>query len=94
MAGNPNWTKGTSGNPSGRPRIVEEFRNKARKAVDEHVIAAWIQEVATLGENWVKCSELLAAYGYGKPTQPIGNAAGEDGAPEDLVVRFVRPEIK
>jgi hypothetical protein len=21
--------------------------------------------------NWVKCSELLAAYGYGKPAQPI-----------------------
>lgn len=62
------FKKGQSGNPAGRPKIVAEFRDRARKAVDEHVISAWINEVVSQGSEWVRCSELLAAYGYGKPS--------------------------
>ena len=51
-----------------------EFRQRARRAVDQHVLAAWEREVAEQGPEWVRCSELLAAYGYGKPSS----------APEDL----------
>lgn len=65
---------GVSGNPSGRPKVVEEFRQRARKAVDEHVLSKWIQEVISEGPEWMRCSEMLAAYGYGKPSS----------APEDL----------
>lgn len=68
------FAKGQSGNPNGRPKVVEEFRARARKAVDEHVLAAWVAEVEAQGPEWVRCSELLAAYGYGKPSS----------APEDL----------
>jgi len=68
---NPAWTKGISGNPSGRPRVVDEFRLRARKAVDELVLAKWQKEVETDGPEWVRCSELLAAYGYGKPAQSL-----------------------
>jgi len=69
------WKKGgPSPNPGGRPKIAEAFRDRARKAVDETVLSAWIREVETLGDEWVRCSELLAAYGYGKPSS----------APEDL----------
>ena len=64
------WKKGQSGNPSGRPQVVDDFRKKARRAVDQHVLSRWIEEVESLGEHWVRCSELLAAYGYGKPIQP------------------------
>ncbi len=70
--GNPNWVKGgSSPNPTGRPRSVDEFRLKARAVVDELVLQAWEAEVRNMGDNWLKASELLAAYGYGKPTQGI-----------------------
>jgi hypothetical protein len=81
------FVKGKSGNPNGRPKVADEFRAKARKAVDEHVLKAWIAEVESLGENWVKCSELLAAYGYGKPAQPL---TGQDGdGPVEVASRVI-----
>lgn len=68
------WKPGQSGNPAGRPKLHALVRERAAKAVDEHVVEAWIAEVRSRGEDWVKCSELLAAYGIGKPSS----------APEDL----------
>lgn len=106
--GNPNWRKGgPSPNPGGRPRIAEELKIRALKAVDDHVLDAWIDEVQVKtrtrltmagpveveerGENWVKCSELLAAYGLGKPAQPVEHS-GADGQALGITVQFVRPE--
>lgn len=68
------WKPGQSGNPGGRPKLREHVRERSAAAVDEHCVAAWIEEVVTRGDDWVKCSELLAAYGIGKP----------GSAPEDL----------
>jgi hypothetical protein len=51
------------------PKINVEFRARARKAVDDLVLTKWMNEVYTGGREWVRCSELLASYGYGKPTQ-------------------------
>jgi len=82
------FAKGKSGNPCGRPKVNELFRNRARKFVDEHVLDAWIEEVEQRGREWFRCSELLAAYGYGKPTQPLEHS-GEGGAPLSIVVKFV-----
>lgn len=74
--GKQGFTKGVSGNPGGRPKENEMFRDRAKRAVDEHVLQAWIDEVVTRGDAWPKCSELLAAYGYGKPASaPEDNAA-------------------
>lgn len=68
--------KGAKLNPGGRPKENEMFRERAKKAVDEHVLEAWISEVANRGDGWVKCSELLASYGYGKaPAAPEDNEA-------------------
>ena len=61
------FPKGQSGNPAGRPRVVQEFRQRARRAVDKYVLDRWKHEVMTEGPAWVRCSELLAAYAYGKP---------------------------
>ena len=88
---NPDMRKGgPSLNPSGRPKVVEEFRKRARKAVDEHVISAWIAEVEGQGKEWVRCSELLAAYGYGKPSQPV-EYSGAGGEQLGIIVRLVKP---
>lgn len=59
---------GKSGNPGGRPKTAQQFRARARAAVDEHVIEAWEDEVTNRGPAWLRASELLAAYGYGKPS--------------------------
>ncbi len=69
---NPNMVKGApSVNPSGRPLEDIAFKRICRNAVDQYVIKAWVNEVMTLSENWVKCSEYLANYGYGKPSQSV-----------------------
>lgn len=80
------WQKGQSGNPGGKNKLVAELRERCLDAVDAKVIAAWRDEleerprevvtqlgpitVTCRGPYWVKCSELLAAYGIGKPVQP------------------------
>lgn len=61
-------------NPGGRPKLREHVRERCASAVDELVVAAWEAEVRAQGPDWVKCSELLAAYGIGKPAS----------SPEDL----------
>ncbi len=68
---------GKSGNPKGRPKTIEEFRKRCRAAVDKHVIKAWEKEIEAQGPHWVKCSEMLAAYGYCKPPQPVTGASGD-----------------
>lgn len=79
---------GQSGNPRGRPRVVEEFRARARRAVDDRVLDAWISEVEQRGLAWVRCSELLASYGYGRPA-PLGVDLAEAGAENPFSVLTV-----
>lgn len=81
------FKKGQSGNPGGRPKVAAELKARCLKAVDEKVIKAWIAEIDAMGDHWVKCSELLAAYGLGKPTQPI---SGEDSGPIKVAVQTYR----
>ena len=74
-AGNPAWVKGAeSPNPGGRPKTDVAFRVRARRVVDEKILDRWEREIDEDGPDWVKCSELLAGYGYGKPTQPVESA--------------------
>lgn len=63
---------------NGRPRLDRDFKERCRAAVDAECVQKWIDEVRNMGEHWVKCSELLAAYGYGKPAQAV-EVTGKDG---------------
>jgi hypothetical protein len=62
------FAPGQSGNPSGRPKVAVQFRDRARAVVDSLVLEAWEAEVRDRGPHWLRASELLAAYGYGKPS--------------------------
>lgn len=75
------WPKGTSGNPGGRPKAAPIFRKRCREIVDEKVVDAWEKEVDERGTYWVRCSELLAAYGYGPPKLVAGAPEEADAKP-------------
>lgn len=80
------WKPGQSGNPNGRNGRIpldDDFRQRCRAAVDEHVIAKWVEEVRTEGRQWMRAGENLAAYGYGRPREAV---AGPDGGPIRIVV--------
>lgn len=98
----PKFQKGQSGNPSGRPKIAEEFRKRALKLVDEKVLAAWEDEIelrprevitqagpfemVSRGKEWMRASELIAAYALGKPAQAV-EVSGPEGGPVRVDVR-------
>jgi hypothetical protein len=79
--GNPNWVKGVSGNPSGRPRVVADIQALARA----HGPAA----IRTLAEclkdpkHKVAAAIALLDRGFGKVALPV---TGDRSAP--LAVDF------
>lgn len=83
---------GKSGNPAGRPKKREELQAKCTRVVDDVVVDAWIQEVQLRGDDWVECSKLLAAYGYGKPTQKIEHSGAL--TLEQLITNSLQPTTK
>lgn len=99
---------GNNANPGGRTKLSAALRARALRAVEDHVIDAWIEECTAIdriemtddgpvtvkdrGKNWMKCSELLAAYGLGKPVQPVaGTDIDGNDAPVSLTVKYVDP---
>lgn len=72
-AGNPAWTTGVSGNPSGRPKSVGEVRRLAR----EQTVAAieTLVEIARdpnqPGSARVAACNVLLDRGYGKAVQQV-----------------------
>lgn len=73
MAGNPNWRKGVSGNPGGRPKVVAEVRELAR----EHTEQALNTLVTIMGDEKANHSARVAAAtqildrGYGRAPQSL-----------------------
>lgn len=88
VVGRP-FKKGESGNPAGLPKANLDFRERCRRAVDEHVIERWIKEIENNGDNWPEAAKQLAAYGYGKPTERH-ELTGSDGAP---LIPLTRDEV-
>jgi hypothetical protein len=69
VKGNPNWKKGVSGNPGGRPKAVKELLERARKMTPA-ALDLW--ESLLEDENAdmkvrLEASKLVAAYGLGRP---------------------------
>ena len=71
--GSGQFKKGQSGNPSGRPKEIEEVRNLARA----HTTAAINRLVQLMADDSgrvaVAACQALLDRGWGKPTQPLAN---------------------
>ena len=73
------WKVGQSGNPSGRPKIAEEFRDNCRAFMAE---GGW-EKLKSIVEDEknrdrFRALELIMGYAYGKPKQGV-ELMGEDG---------------
>jgi hypothetical protein len=60
---------GQSGNPGGRPAVVKDIRELARRHTNE-AVAALIKALDNQGER-VPAAEVLLAYGYGRPQRTL-----------------------
>ena len=100
------WKKGESGNPGGRPKVLAKLKERALKAVDEHVIDAWIDEVEGK-ERLVELSDgghttevkrgkewvrcsELLASYAMGKPKQMVELAGDEGGPLNMTVTFVR----
>jgi hypothetical protein len=87
---------GQSGNPGGRPKHtaeVLEWRGRCRDFMQRRGWDA-LEEMANnkTSRDRFRSIELIAAYGYGRPTQPISGDAEPEPAPVRVTVVFDKPE--
>lgn len=67
--GNPNWVKGVSGNPSGRPKNSRDIQALARTYTAEALQA--LRDALANPKERVPAAIALLDRGYGKPGQTI-----------------------
>ncbi len=74
------FVKGQSGNPKGRPRTNDEFRELARENEDVMLKKLFLLGLKGTGNTAVKAIELRLAYARGRP-KVITEVTGKDGQP-------------
>lgn len=67
---------GVSGNPSGRPKSLANFRLKCQEKTELLLTKLMTVVLSGRGLAQVRAAELILAYAYGRPNQPLS-------APED-----------
>ena len=67
------FQKGTSGNPGGRPRVLADVQELARRRSPDAIntLAAIMDDQKAPPAARVAAANALLDRGYGKPTQPI-----------------------
>ena len=67
------WQPGQSGNPSGRPKLALEFRERAKVWAnsDGWKLLLELAETARQPADRLRAIELILAYGLGKPTAHV-----------------------
>ncbi len=81
------WLPGQSANPSGRSSDAQEFRARCRQWAKEKGFAILAELAGKSGRDQTKATELLMAYGLGKPTQAVehsGSIGTDTGILDDL----------
>lgn len=95
--GNPNWVKGVSGNPGGRPKDAEKIRELALSKSPEHIenLDQIALDPKQPGRTRVEASKALLERGLGRPAVIVD----DNGERLEIVVRtpaghspFVMPD--
>lgn len=89
MLGKP-WQPGTSGNPGGRPAVAREFRERCQEFMGDEGWRKLAAMARGRGPNAYQALSLIAAYAYGKPSQPI---TGPDDGPIQFAVQALIADI-
>jgi hypothetical protein len=75
------FAPGQSGNPSGRPAVAKEFRERCREFMESE---GWTSLISMAQDkkdrDRYRALDLLAAYAYGKPKQGV-ELTGDGGGP-------------
>lgn len=82
---------GQSGNPSGRPTVAREFRELCRGFMEEEGWRKLNGMARGRGPFAYQALQLIAAYAYGKPSQPI---TGPDDGPIQLAYAVLESDIQ
>jgi hypothetical protein len=93
---NPQWVKGCSGNPGGRPKAIKEVVELARKETPEAIKtlrAIMVKKDAPEAARIAAANSLLDRA-WGKPSQPIeGSMALELGLTAGAILDKLLPEL-
>jgi len=84
------YKPGESGNPGGRPAVVRDFRERCGNFMSEEGWKRLSSMARGRGKHAYRALELIAAYAYGKPNQPI---SGPDNAPLQITIQALVADI-
>ena len=85
--GNPNWAKGKSANPGGRPKLEGQFRELVRKKSLRNIeVMEQLRDHAEDENVRLRAAIALHEIAWGKPAQAV---TGEDGGPVALTISWL-----
>ena len=90
--GNPNWTKGVSGNPGGRPKEVRAVIEAARQEGVASILAlVRIRDESADPRAVVAAANAILDRGFGKPAQTVDmNVTRHAARPREMSLDEIR----
>lgn len=91
------FTKGSSGNPGGRPKLPAELKQAFQEAAPEALrvlLDIMLDEEARAADR-IRCAEVILERGYGKPAQEVSLTAAESAGDVGIIMLpAVAPDAK
>ena len=84
------FKKGQSGNPGGRPKVIAEVRDLARKQTDKAVktLISIMDNIKAADAARAAAANSLLDRGWGRPAQVV---SGDPENPHKLIVEIIDP---